>query len=278
VVVNHLKSKGSDCGGPPDDDPVQGNCNDTRTKGAAYLVGWLTTDPTGSGDADFLVIGDLNAYGMEDPIIELVDEGYTDLLDAYQGESAYTYIFDGQSGYLDHALANPALVGEVSGATEWHINADEPPIIDYDEDYNPAGYYSPDAYRASDHDPVIVGLSVCEEIPPTLEVTVSPDMLWPPDHRYVTVVPTIAVSDNVDPNPTVTLVSVVSNEPDNGLGDGDTPIDIVFNSDGTIDLRAERAGTGEGRIYTITYRATDACGNSTEATATVTVPFSVGSR
>jgi hypothetical protein len=103
-------------------------------------------------------------------------------------------------------------------------------------------------------------------------------MLWPPDHRYVTVVPAIAVSDNVDPNPTVTLVSVVSNEPDNGLGDGDTPIDIVFNSDGTIDLRAERAGTGEGRIYTITYRATDACGNSTEATATVTVPFSVGSR
>lgn len=71
----------------------------------------------------------------------------------------------------------------------------------------------------------------------------------------------------------VTLVSVTSNEPDNGLGDGDMPNDIVINPDGTFDLRAERSGTGDGRIYTITYRAIDACDNTTEATATVAVPF-----
>lgn len=276
VVVNHLKSKGSPCG-PGDDDTTtgQGNCNDTRTKGADYLVGWLTTDPTSSGDADFLVIGDLNAYGMEDPIMELIDGGYTDLLDAYQGETAYTYIFDGQSGYLDHALANPALVGEVTGATEWHINADEPAVIDYSEYYNPEGYYSPDAYRASDHDPVIVGLNLCtDEIPPTLDVTVSPDTLWPPNHKYVTVQATVDISDNIDPTPTLTLVSVTSNEPDDGLGDGDTPDDIVIVDEFTFELRAERSGTGDGRVYTITYEATDACGNSTTATATVTVPHS----
>ncbi|MGD8969489.1 MAG: ExeM/NucH family extracellular endonuclease, partial [Anaerolineae bacterium] len=157
VVVNHLKSKGSPCG-PGDDDPVQGNCNDTRAKGAAYLINWLTGDPTGSGDPDFLVIGDLNAYAMEDPIMAFLGADFTDLLRANQGKTAYTYIFDGQSGYLDHALANPEMYWQVTGATDWHINADEPPVIDYDEDFNPPGYYSPNAYRASDHDPVIVGL------------------------------------------------------------------------------------------------------------------------
>jgi hypothetical protein len=157
VAVNHLKSKGSPCG-PGDDDPTQGNCNDTRTRAAQYLANWLTTDPAGSGDPDFLVIGDLNAYAKEDPVMALVDGGFTDLLNGYQDGVAYSYIFDGQSGYLDHALANGALEPQVTGATEWHINADEPAIIDYDENYNPAGYYSPDAYRASDHDPVIVGL------------------------------------------------------------------------------------------------------------------------
>jgi predicted extracellular nuclease len=275
AVVNHFKSKGSECG-PGDDDPEQGNCNLTRTLGAQALASWLATDPTASGDPDFLVIGDLNAYAMEDPIMEFLNADHTDLLDLYQGETAYTYIFDGLSGYLDHALANQALLDQVTGATAWHINADEPPVIDYDMDFNPDGYYSENAYRSSDHDPVIVGLDVCDEIPPTLTVSVTPDTLWPPNHKYVTVVPTIEASDNFDPNPTVTLVSVVSNEPDNGLGDGDTPNDIVINPDGTIDLRAERFGGGDGRIYTLTYMATDACGNSTEATATVTVPKSQG--
>jgi hypothetical protein len=273
VVVNHLKSKGSPCG-TEDDDPVQGNCNDTRADAAAYMIDWLETDPTGSGDPDFLVIGDLNAYALEDPIRAFLDQGFTDLVDAYQGETAYTYIFDGESGYLDHALANDTAAWQVTGATEWHINADEPAVIDYGEFFNPEGYYSPNAYRASDHDPVIVGL--CDDVAPTLDVTVSPDTLWPPNHRYVTVVPTIDVSDNTDPNPTVTLVSVESNEPDNGRGDGNTTNDIVINPDGSIDLRAERSGRGDGRIYTITYRATDACGNSTLATATVTVPHDRG--
>ena len=82
--------------------------------------------------------------------------------------------------------------------------------------------------------------------------------------------------DNFDPNPTASLVSVMSNEPDNGLGDGDLPDDIVILNDFTFKLRAERAGGGEGRVYTITYLVTDACGNSTEASVTVTVPHDQG--
>ena len=73
VAVNHLKSKGSDCDdvGDPDTGDGQGNCNLTRKKAAIALASWLATDPTGSGDPDFLIIGDLNSYAKEDPITAL---------------------------------------------------------------------------------------------------------------------------------------------------------------------------------------------------------------
>src|SRR4029450_6420347 len=70
VVVNHLKSKGSDCldVDDPDTGDGQGNCNLTRAAAAQAVADWLATDPTGSGDADVLIIGDLNSYAMEDPV------------------------------------------------------------------------------------------------------------------------------------------------------------------------------------------------------------------
>lgn len=276
VVVNHLKSKGSSCG-PGDDDPEQASCNLTRTLGAQALVNWLATDPTGSGDEDFLIIGDLNSYDKEDPIDALVAGGYTDLVRKYQGENAYSYVFDGQLGYLDHALANDGLLDEVTGVTVWHINSDEPDLIDYDTTFKKDAQdaiYAPDAYRSSDHDPVIIGLDVCDEIAPTFDkVSVTPNVLWPPNHQYVEVAATVVVSDNFDPNPTVELVSVESNEPDEGLGDGDTENDIVIVDTYHVMLRAERSALGEGRTYTLTYKVTDACGNEAYATVTVFVPL-----
>jgi hypothetical protein len=240
------------------------------------LADWLATDPTGSGDGDFLIIGDLNSYDKEDPIDVLLAGGYTDLVSLYQGEYAYSYVFDGQVGYLDHALANSDLLDEVTGTTVWHINADEPDLIDYDMSYKKDAQdalYAPDAYRSSDHDPVIIGLNVCDEIAPAFdEVSVTPDMLWPPNHKYVDVVATVVVSDNFDPEPTVTLVSVESDEADFGLDDEDLPNDIVILDDYTFQLRAERWDEGDGRVYTITYQVTDACGNTSMATVTVTVP------
>ena len=124
------------------------------------------TDPTGSGDGDVLIIGDLNAYDKEDTIDTLTTGGYTDLVKQYQGEDAYSYVFDGQLGYLDHALANPALTGEISNVTIWHINADEADLIDYDTSFKKDAQdaiYAPDAFRSSDHDPVIVGLELTTE-------------------------------------------------------------------------------------------------------------------
>jgi predicted extracellular nuclease len=165
VVVNHLKSKGSACAGDPDTGDGSGNCNLTRTLAAQAMVDWLASDPTASGDRDVLVIGDLNAYAKEDPIDVFRNAGYTDLIDRFQ-DDAYSYVFMGQSGYLDHALASPTLAAQVTGANEWHVNADEPTVLDYNTNFKSAGHvntlYAPDAYRSSDHDPLLVGLDLIE--------------------------------------------------------------------------------------------------------------------
>jgi len=289
VAVNHLKSKGSDCNdlGDYDLSDGAGNCNLTRKAAAEALVDWLATDPTGSGDADFLIIGDLNSYDKEDPIDAIkagpddilgTADDYTDLAYAFLGEYAYSYVFDGQIGYLDYGLASANLVGQVTGVADWHVNADEPDLIDYDMTYKlPAqdALYAPDFYRYSDHDPVIIGLNVCDEIAPVIEsIEVTPDILWPANHKYVDVTVTVAVSDNFDPNPTVSLVSVTSDEADEGLGDGDFPNDIVIIDPFHIQLRAERSGVNKtGRTYTLTYIVTDACGNFTTGSVSVYVPF-----
>ena len=161
VAVNHLKSKGSACDdiGDPDLGDGQGNCNLTRTSAAIALANWLGTDPTGSGDPDFLIIGDLNAYAMEDPVAALQAAGYTDLIQSRIGAGAYSYVFEGQSGYLDHALSNSTLTAQVMGAAIWHINADEPSALDYN-DYNQPDLYTEEVFRASDHDPVVIGISL----------------------------------------------------------------------------------------------------------------------
>ena len=165
VAVNHFKSKGSDCDdlGDPDTGDGQGNCNLTREAAAEALVSWLATDPTNSGSAYSLIIGDLNSYAMEDPIMAITDAGYSNLLSQFGGLYAYSYVFSGQHGYLDHALSSPSLTPFVTGATTWHINSDEPISLDYNEEFKTVNQlitlYGEGPYRASDHDPVVVGLS-----------------------------------------------------------------------------------------------------------------------
>jgi predicted extracellular nuclease len=162
VVVNHLKSKGSSCdsGGDPNTGDGQGNCNATRTSAALALADWVNNDPTGSGDPDVLVIGDLNAYVMEDPLTALKEKGLISLLEA--DPNTYSFVFDAMAGALDHVLATPSLAEQVQEAIEWHINADEPQLLDYNlehgRDANLFDGSSP--YRASDHDPIIIGLDL----------------------------------------------------------------------------------------------------------------------
>jgi uncharacterized protein len=162
VDVNHLKSKGSACDAPDAGDG-QGNCNQVRVNAATALVDWLATDPTGTGDPDVLLIGDYNSYAMEDPITTISNAGFTNLIAQRIGADAYSYVFDGQWGYLDHALGSASIVPQVTGVAEYHVNADEPSVLDYNTDFKTANLqstlYAPDQYRISDHDPVVVGLS-----------------------------------------------------------------------------------------------------------------------
>jgi len=174
VAVNHLKSKGSSCEelGDPDLRDGQGNCNGIRTAAAEALARYLATDPTAGGDPDVLIIGDLNAYAREDPIRALEAAGYTDLIRRFVGTDAYGYLFDGQLGYLDYAMGSPSMLRQVTGVSGWYINADEPPLFDYNDDVRDPGerayeresgalpIYEANAFRSSDHDPVIVGLQL----------------------------------------------------------------------------------------------------------------------
>jgi predicted extracellular nuclease len=171
VTVNHLKSKGSGCD-VPDGGDGQGECAAVRTIAAGLLRDWLATDPTDTGEEDVLIIGDLNAYAKEDAVTVLTGGGFTDLIASRIGGSAYSYVFDGQWGYLDHALASASLASQVTGVMEWHINADEPNVLDYNTDFKSPGQvaslFAPDPYRASDHDPVVIGLTLT---PPPVHYT-----------------------------------------------------------------------------------------------------------
>lgn len=174
IIANHLKSKGSAC---PEDIPTplndgQQNCNVTRTNAAHALVDWAATDPTGSGDPDVLIVGDLNSYAKEDPIEVFEDAGYTNEIARFLGDEAYSFVFQGQSGYLDHALTSPTLTSQVTRVTEWHINADEPVALDYNVNFKSPGqvtsFFAGGPYRSSDHDPVLIGIDVAHIAPATL--------------------------------------------------------------------------------------------------------------
>ncbi|OFA05972.1 ExeM/NucH family extracellular endonuclease [Duganella phyllosphaerae] len=167
VVVNHLKSKGS-C---PSAASVDGDKNDgqscwnaTRVQQAQRLVGTFVPQVVAAaGDPKVLLIGDFNAYGHEDPIQAIVNQGFVNQLERFvrgAGAMPYSYVFNGEAGYLDHALASAALSAQVADAAEWHNNADEPVAVDYNTDGKPQDKYTDAPYRASDHDPVVLTLNL----------------------------------------------------------------------------------------------------------------------
>lgn len=264
VVVNHLKSKGSGCEavGDPTDPNGQGNCNGVRTQAAAALADWLAGDPTGQGAGRELILGDLNSYDYEDPIQVLTGAGLTDLVKQFQGEHAYSYVFDGMLGYLDYALAGPALAEDVTGAAVWHINADEPSLIDYDMSFKqPAqdALFAPDAFRSSDHDPVIVGIALTppDTTAPKLRLDADPNRILLPTGGWRTVTIDVDASDDsgeVD----VELVAAEAH--------GSKKADIQQLSETKFKVRAVARG-----YYTFEYRATDAAGNTTTKTEIVNV-------
>lgn len=172
VIVNHFKSKGCDgaAGADLDQGDGQGCFNDRRTQQAQALRSFASSVQSTARTDDVLLIGDFNAYAQEDPIATLTAAGFVDQVGMFNA-FGYSYVFDGAAGRLDHALSSGPLAAKVSGATEWHVNADEPSVIDYNLEFKqPAcascgpDYYSATPYRSSDHDPVVVGLAIYKSI------------------------------------------------------------------------------------------------------------------
>jgi predicted extracellular nuclease len=251
LVMNHFKSRGSACD-IPDAADGQGNCNVVRANAAAELLSWLGTDPTTTGTAKVLLLGDFNAYAMEDPIELIKSAGYASLVDTFLGPDAYTYVFDGQWGSLDHALASPGLAGYVTGTAVHHVNADEPSVLDYNTDFKTsnliATLYAPDEFRMADHDPVVVGL----------EITAAPEVSAGGPYTVI--------------NGQTVLLKATGADPDG------TPLTFAWDldNDGTFETPGQNvvyeALNGVG-VFTVTVKATDGHGDSSTASTTVTVVF-----
>ncbi len=156
VVANHFKSKGCSeaVGADADQGDGQACWNATRTESARRLHAWLQTDPTGAGTELAALLGDFNAYAMEAPLRQLRADGWQDAFAVAGVARPYSFVYDGQSGRLDHALLSPALARRLRGAAEWHINADEQD----EQGYRDANLPGP--WRSSDHDPLLLGFAL----------------------------------------------------------------------------------------------------------------------
>jgi len=157
VVANHLKSKGcSEAIGPDTDQKDGAGCwNALRLDSAQRLDAWLKTDPIRTRSDRVVMLGDFNAYAMEAPVRWLRDDaGWVDAFKQAGVKQPYSYVYNGLTGRLDHALLSPSLAKQLRGAAEWHINADE---------QDAQGYADGDAstpYRSSDHDPLLLGFDL----------------------------------------------------------------------------------------------------------------------
>jgi len=159
VIVNHFKSKG--CAASPadnldnDQNDGQGCFNATRKKQAIALLAFVDTLIRQTGDSDIISVGDYNAYEQEDPLDILRSGNLISVL-----ENTYSYVFNAQAGSLDHGFSTPSMHKSLKGAEKWHVNADEPLIIDYTLSFKTQDLYSSIPYRSSDHDPLITGFNL----------------------------------------------------------------------------------------------------------------------
>jgi uncharacterized protein len=161
VSINHFKSKGSCPTSGPDADQGDGqSCwAPTRLEQAQALISCVSQWQTASGESRVLLLGDFNAYEQENAIDAFRAAGMVTLIN-----DSYSFVFDANSGSLDHAIVTPQLAPQVTGADKWHINADEPISLDYNTEFKSAAQqtslYAPDPFRSSDHDPALVGMNI----------------------------------------------------------------------------------------------------------------------
>ena len=258
VAVSHLKSKscGSASGNNADSGDGQGCWNEIRTEGANAFANWLDSKPTGVDDEDTILVGDMNAYAMEDPIRAFADKGYKNVVAEIDGDTlGYSYSFSGRAGSLDHAVATQSLLSKIVAATDWHINADEPISLDYNVEFKSEGQqsslYSESAYRASDHDPVIIDIKSEITLTPEEQTPViKADQVFAVDENSAigTIIGTLDFSDpNADESPVVKFIT----------SDNDS---VSINNQGQLIVAGEIDYEFENRI-TLTVQAQDSVGN-----------------
>jgi predicted extracellular nuclease len=277
VIVNHLRSLSGV------DDPTDGPRVRAKRAAQAEFLAKLVQAHQAAGEK-VISLGDYNATQFSDGYVDvmgtvegtpalsdevvlpttagLVYPPLTNLLGLAPAGQRYSYLFDGNAQELDHILVTADLVPRVNGLFYARNNADFPESYRSDAD-------RPE--RFSDHDIPVAYFQL-----PVIITNASLDqaILWPVDHKMVTVTVNYNLQNACDTNPVTVKLSVSSNEPVNGTGDGSTSPDWVVVDAHHVQLRAERAGTGSGRIYTITITATDSKGNVTSQDVTVTVPHS----
>uniref|UniRef100_UPI0030F889B3 ExeM/NucH family extracellular endonuclease n=1 Tax=uncultured Pseudoalteromonas sp. TaxID=114053 RepID=UPI0030F889B3 len=263
VAVAHLKSKGgcgSASGANEDQNDGQACWNEIRTEGASAFADWLDSKPTGVDDEDIILVGDMNAYAMEDPIRKFEEKGYKNVVAELDGNTlAYSYSFSGRAGSLDHAVATESLLSKVVAAKDWHINADEPIVLDYNVEFKSEGHqstlYSESAYRASDHDPVIVDIKSEVVLTPEEQTpVVAPDQVFSIDENS-TVGTVIGMLDYSDPNPEDSpVVKFIVSENDS----------VSINDQGQLIVAGEIDYEFENRI-TFTVQVEDSVGNVSKA-------------
>lgn len=152
AVANHFKSKGSG----EDDGTGQGRSNPSRIAQAQALLDWSAKE---FADEPVFLLGDFNAYGMEDPVMKIKDAGYTEVVEQL-APGASTFQYGGRLGSLDHIFANAAAMRMVHGAGVWDINADESIAMQYSRrNYNVTDFHTSGPWAASDHDPALVGIT-----------------------------------------------------------------------------------------------------------------------
>jgi predicted extracellular nuclease len=205
VVVNHFKSKGDSnpkATGDNAADPVVGAFNGDRVRQAHALVDFAQQVATARATQKVFLVGDFNSYTHEDPMQVLYDAGY--LNEASDDSRDVSYEFGGTAGSLDHVLASPAAAGMVTGRDVWQINAEESVAFEYSRyNYNATLLYQRNQFRASDHNPELVGLDApYSQQGSTVAVTASPQRLQRRKDTS-TVTATVTGAQGVTPTGTV---------------------------------------------------------------------------
>jgi 5'-nucleotidase len=237
VIVNHFKSKGSGA----DDGTGQGNANPDRVAQAEALVDFANEMKTELDTESVFLSGDFNAYTMEQPMQVFYDAGYTNL--GAEMTDEHTYLYGGTVGSLDHILANDAALATVTGADVWNINSVEPIALEYSRyNYNATNFYAPGQFRASDHDPLVVGLDVTDKVTPSVSFRIAQKRV------LVGKTPPVVIAEVSAPGATVTGdVEVYSNGNLVGTGTLDEGVAAVrlpvYNKVGAYQIEVRYLGS-----------------------------------